>query len=141
MRFIAQFNFFSQENLMECVIIKFKLDEQKLSHLSLNWHISGFMHSSFFTLKPLIDKQFSFLKNILQHRCLPAKPVTLFRQNLFLYSGLDFSFAQAILYPRKSVQLLIHKINKINIMFSFFLNLLCNDKSPLNSVCSKIWLL
>ena len=72
---------------------------------------------------------------------LSAEPIRVIQQNLFLYSGLDFCFAAAILQARKSLKLLNYKINKINFLFGFILNILCNDKLPVNDNYSNILIL
>ena len=66
--------------------------------------------------------------------------ITLVRQSLFLDCGLDFWFAEVILYTAKSPDLLNHKINNINTMLLFFLNILCDEKALLNWLCWKTWL-
>lgn len=71
---------------------------------------------------------------------LSAEPIRAIQQNLFLYSGLDFSFAAAILQARKSLKLLNYKINKINFSFGFILNI-WSDKLPVNDNCSNILIL
>ena len=63
--------------------------------------------------------------------------ITLVRQSLFLDCGLDFWFAEVILYTTKSPDLLNCNINNINVMLIFFLKILCHEKELLNLLCCK----
>ena len=63
--------------------------------------------------------------------------ITLVRQSIFLDCGLDFWFAEVILYTTKSPDLLNRNINNINVMLIFFLNILCHEKELLNLLCCK----
>ena len=63
--------------------------------------------------------------------------ITLVRQSLFLDCGLDFWFAEVILYTTKSPDLLNCNINNINVMLMFFLKILCDEKELLNLLCCK----
>ena len=81
-----------------------------------------------------------WLKILLRPGNLPAEPIRVIRQILFLYSGLNSSFAGAILVARKCLQLLNCTISKINFVFGFFLNI-CNKKSQMNEIYYQIWFL
>ena len=73
----------------------------------------------------------SFSLFIMLFRCPPAEPIRVINQNLFFYSGLNFFFAAAILFARKSLQFLNYKIN-IN-AFDVFLSK-GHHKSPVNGI-------